>query len=233
MDMVLGAYELTIRLDQQSVLLSCFDSQVLKTPVSQDMLGRVFNGSGKPIDGGWVCACLLYCLQLSSWQPKMTIFAHSFCSNRSMPLPGHHVLYSFFSLPWCLPMFHVGYDAQPPMAAESTVSKERVYALVVASFHNNQAALNLRRPAVLAEAFLDITGSSINPAERTYPEEMIQTGISTIDVMNSIARGQKIPLFSAAGLPHNDIAAQICRQVHGCDLENGWDWRLRCHDEAS
>lgn len=44
-------------------------------------------------------------------------------------------------------------------------------------------------------------------------QEMIQTGISTIDVMNSIARGQKIPLFSAAGLPHNDIAAQICRQA--------------------
>ena len=68
-------------------------------------------------------------------------------------------------------------------------------------------------PPVLAEAFLDINGSSINPSERTYPEEMIQTGISTIDVMNSIARGQKIPLFSAAGLPHNDIAAQICRQA--------------------
>ena len=48
---------------------------------------------------------------------------------------------------------------------------------------------------------------------RTYPEEMIQTGISTIDTMNSVARGQKIPLFSAAGLPHNDIAAQICRQA--------------------
>lgn len=46
-----------------------------------------------------------------------------------------------------------------------------------------------------------------------YPEEMIQTGISTIDVMNSIARGQKIPIFSAAGLPHNDVAAQICRQA--------------------
>jgi hypothetical protein len=57
------------------------------------------------------------------------------------------------------------------------------------------------------------SGSSINPSERTYPEEMIQTGISTIDVMNSIARGQKIPLFSAAGLPHNEIAAQICRQA--------------------
>ncbi|EDK99100.1 ATPase, H+ transporting, lysosomal V1 subunit B1, isoform CRA_b, partial [Mus musculus] len=46
-----------------------------------------------------------------------------------------------------------------------------------------------------------------------YPEEMIQTGISPIDVMNSIARGQKIPIFSAAGLPHNEIAAQICRQA--------------------
>ena len=104
--------------------------QVLKTPVSRDMLGRVFNGSGNPIDGG---------------------------------------------------------------------------------------------PPVLAEHFLDINGASINPAERTYPEEMIQTGISTIDVMNSIARGQKIPLVSAAGLPHNDIAAQICRQAglvaHGEDGE--------------
>lgn len=60
---------------------------------------------------------------------------------------------------------------------------------------------------------MSILGSSINPSERTYPEEMIQTGISTIDVMNSIARGQKIPLFSAAGLPHNEIAAQICRQA--------------------
>ena len=59
----------------------------------------------------------------------------------------------------------------------------------------------------------DISGSSINPSEKTYSEEMIQTRISTIDVMNSIARGQKIPLFSAAGLPHNEIAAQICRQA--------------------
>jgi V-type H+-transporting ATPase subunit B len=56
-------------------------------------------------------------------------------------------------------------------------------------------------------------GSPINPYSRIYPEEMIQTGISTIDTMNSIARGQKIPIFSAAGLPHNEIAAQICRQA--------------------
>ena len=56
-------------------------------------------------------------------------------------------------------------------------------------------------------------GQPINPYKRVYPEEMIQTGISAIDTMNSIARGQKIPLFSAAGLPHNEIAAQICRQA--------------------
>jgi len=97
-----------------------FTGEVLTTPVSEDMLGRSFNGSGKPLDKG---------------------------------------------------------------------------------------------PAVIAEEYLDINGQPINPQMRTYPEEMIQTGISTIDVMNSIARGQKIPLFSAAGLPHNEIAAQICRQA--------------------
>eukprot|EP00951_Prasinocladus_malaysianus_P027060 scaffold241782_cov49-Prasinocladus_malaysianus.AAC.1 len=70
-----------------------------------------------------------------------------------------------------------------------------------------------RRPPVIPEEWLEISGASINPSERTYPEEMIQTGVSTIDVMNTIARGQKIPLFSAAGLPHNEIAAQICRQA--------------------
>jgi len=97
-----------------------FSGNILTTPVSEDMLGRIFNGSGKPIDKG---------------------------------------------------------------------------------------------PNVLPEEYLDINGQPINPQMRTYPEEMIQTGISTIDCMNSVARGQKIPLFSAAGLPHNEIAAQICRQA--------------------
>lgn len=68
-------------------------------------------------------------------------------------------------------------------------------------------------PRVLAEDYLDINGSPINPYSRIYPEEMISTGISAIDTMNSIARGQKIPIFSASGLPHNEIAAQICRQA--------------------
>lgn len=49
-------------------------------------------------------------------------------------------------------------------------------------------------------------GSPINPYSRIYPEEMIQTGISAIDTMNSIARGQKIPIFSASGLPHNEVS---------------------------
>ncbi|KAG9019895.1 Vacuolar ATP synthase subunit B [Tulasnella sp. 427] len=97
-----------------------FTGSSMKLPVSEDMLGRIFNGSGNPIDKG---------------------------------------------------------------------------------------------PKVFAEDYLDINGSPINPYSRIYPEEMIQTGISTIDTMNSIARGQKIPIFSAAGLPHNEIAAQICRQA--------------------
>lgn len=97
-----------------------FTGDVLKMPISEEMLGRTFNGSGNPIDGG---------------------------------------------------------------------------------------------PSVLAEDFLDITGQPINPCRRDYPKEMIQTGISAIDCMNTIARGQKIPLFSANGLPHNEIGAQICRQA--------------------
>ena len=116
---VVQVFEGTSGVDGRNTRLE-FTGEVLKTPVSEDMLGRIFDGSGQPIDGG---------------------------------------------------------------------------------------------PSVMPEEYLDIQGSSINPSERTYPEEMIQTGISTIDVMNSIARGQKIPLFSSAGLPHNEIAAQICRQA--------------------
>ncbi|XP_045441837.1 V-type proton ATPase subunit B, brain isoform isoform X2 [Pipistrellus kuhlii] len=116
---VVQVFEGTSGIDARKT--SCeFTGDILRTPVSEDMLGRVFNGSGKPIDRG---------------------------------------------------------------------------------------------PVVLAEDFLDIMGQPINPQCRIYPEEMIQTGISAIDGMNSIARGQKIPIFSAAGLPHNEIAAQICRQA--------------------
>lgn len=136
---VVQVFEGTSGIDNRKTSLE-FTGEVLTTPVSKDMLGRIFNGSGKPIDGG---------------------------------------------------------------------------------------------PPVLAEAFLDITGSSINPAERTYPEEMIQTGISTIDTMNSIARGQKIPLFSAAGLPHNDIAAQICRQAGLVDRSKSGETAKAGHGHAA
>ncbi|KAH8060367.1 hypothetical protein JL721_9128 [Aureococcus anophagefferens] len=79
-------------------------------------------------------------------------------------------------------------------------------------------------PAVLAEDYLDINGTPINPSCRDYPKAMIQTGISAIDVMNSIARGgQKIPLFSAAGLPHNEVAAQIARQASLVQLKDTMD----------
>eukprot|EP01018_Ginkgo_biloba_P026106 Gb_04193 [translate_table: standard] len=101
---VVQVFEGTTSIDNKHATIQ-FTGEVLKTPISMDMLGRIFNGSGNPIDNG---------------------------------------------------------------------------------------------PLILPEAYLDISGSSINPSERTYLEEMIQTGISTIDVMNSIARGQKIPLFSTA-----------------------------------
>merc|ERR1711871_1022388 len=78
-------------------------------------------------------------------------------------------------------------------------------------------------PPVLAEDYLDIMGMPINPSCRDYPKAMIQTGISAIEVMNSVARGQKIPLFSAAGLPHNEVAAQICRQASLVRLKDTLD----------
>lgn len=116
---VVQVFEGTSGIDARHTVCE-FSGDILRTPVSEDMLGRVFNGSGKAIDKG---------------------------------------------------------------------------------------------PKVLADDYLDIMGQPINPYSRIYPEEMIQTGISAIDCMNSIARGQKIPIFSAAGLPHNELAAQICRQA--------------------
>lgn len=116
---VVQVFEGTASIDNKRTVCE-FTGDVMRMPVARDMLGRIFNGSGKPQDGG---------------------------------------------------------------------------------------------PPVLPEDYLDIQGQPINPAQRDYPEEMIQTGISAIDTMMSVARGQKIPLFSGAGLPHNEIAAQICRQA--------------------
>ncbi|MBQ9145275.1 MAG: V-type ATP synthase subunit B [Clostridia bacterium] len=68
-------------------------------------------------------------------------------------------------------------------------------------------------PALLAEAKLNINGAPINPASRDYPNEFIQTGISAIDGLNTLVRGQKLPVFSMSGLPHAALAAQIARQA--------------------
>lgn len=97
-----------------------FTGHPLELPVSEDMVGRIFNGMGKPIDGG---------------------------------------------------------------------------------------------PDLIPEKYLDIDGQAINPVARDYPDEFIQTGISAIDHLNTLVRGQKLPVFSGSGLPHNELAAQIARQA--------------------
>ncbi|RLG30228.1 ATP synthase subunit B [Methanosarcinales archaeon] len=68
-------------------------------------------------------------------------------------------------------------------------------------------------PRIVPEDRIDISGAAMNPYARKPPEDFIQTGISTIDGMNTLVRGQKLPIFSGSGLPHNDIALQIARQA--------------------
>lgn len=68
-------------------------------------------------------------------------------------------------------------------------------------------------PQIIPDERRDINGNPINPYSREYPREFIQTGISTIDGLNTLVRGQKLPIFSASGLPHNELAAQIARQA--------------------
>ncbi len=76
-------------------------------------------------------------------------------------------------------------------------------------------------PNIIPEKRLDINGVPMNPAARDYPSEFIQTGISAIDGLNTLVRGQKLPIFSASGLPHANLAAQIARQakVRGTDSQ--------------
>jgi len=69
------------------------------------------------------------------------------------------------------------------------------------------------RPPIISADRRDVNGEPLNPAARAYPREFIQTGISAIDGMNSLTRGQKLPIFSGGGLPHNHVAAQIVRQA--------------------
>lgn len=68
-------------------------------------------------------------------------------------------------------------------------------------------------PEIIPEKKYDINGQPINPYSRDYPNEFIQTGVSAIDGLNTLVRGQKLPVFSASGLPHAQLAAQIARQA--------------------
>jgi V/A-type H+-transporting ATPase subunit B len=68
-------------------------------------------------------------------------------------------------------------------------------------------------PEILPDKRMDINGLPMNPAARNYPQEFIQTGVSAIDGLNTLVRGQKLPIFSASGLPHADLAAQIAKQA--------------------
>lgn len=76
-------------------------------------------------------------------------------------------------------------------------------------------------PSIIPEKRVDVNGVPMNPAARRYPQEFIQTGVSAIDGLNTLVRGQKLPIFSASGLPHAELAAQIARQakVRGTDEE--------------
>ena len=85
------------------------------------------------------------------------------------------------------------------------------------------------RPPIISRLSRNVNGASINPAARAYPREFIQTGISTIDGMNTLVRGQKLPVFSGSGLPHNRLAAQIVRQaklLHAGKTESHGDFAL-------
>lgn len=75
-------------------------------------------------------------------------------------------------------------------------------------------------PAIVPDEMADIIGAAINPYSRQSPESFIQTGISAIDACTSLVRGQKLPIFSASGLPHNDIALQIARQAKLVDSDD-------------
>ena len=76
-------------------------------------------------------------------------------------------------------------------------------------------------PSIIPDKRVDVNGVPMNPAARRYPQEFIQTGVSAIDGLNTLVRGQKLPIFSASGLPHAELAAQIARQakVRGTDEE--------------
>lgn len=84
---------------------------------------------------------------------------------------------------------------------------------MIGRIFDGMGRINDGGPGLIPEKSLDINGKAINPVARNYPDEFIQTGISTIDHLNTLVRGQKLPVFSASGLPHEQLAAQIARQA--------------------
>lgn len=78
-------------------------------------------------------------------------------------------------------------------------------------------------PDILPEEYRDINGLPMNPAARDYPNEFIQTGVSTIDGLNTLVRGQKLPIFSGSGMKHNELAVQIVKQA---DVSDGEDFAI-------
>lgn len=91
-------------------------------------------------------------------------------------------------------------------------------------------------PKPIPEEQVDVNGAALNPSARLYPRSHIQTGISAIDGMNTLVRGQKLPIFSGNGLPHNEIAGQIARQARVAESESGFSIILAAmgisHDTA-
>lgn len=77
-------------------------------------------------------------------------------------------------------------------------------------------------PEIIPDEKKDVNGTAINPVSRDYPSEFIQTGVSTIDGLNTLVRGQKLPIFSGSGLPHNNLAAQIARQAKVLNDDEGF-----------
>jgi len=84
---------------------------------------------------------------------------------------------------------------------------------MVGRVFDGMGRVNDNGPELIPEKTLDINGEAINPMARDYPDEFIQTGISSIDHLNTLVRGQKLPVFSGSGLPHKELAAQIARQA--------------------
>ena len=84
---------------------------------------------------------------------------------------------------------------------------------MVGRVFDGMGRINDNGPELIPEKTLDVNGEPINPMARDYPDEFIQTGISSIDHLNTLVRGQKLPVFSGSGLPHKELAAQIARQA--------------------